>query len=81
MTDFERVLLAEVSSLPPSRQADVLAFIRYLKLSIPEEESEINERFDKALTSMRTRAKRLKITQKDIDSEISAVRSQDARHP
>ena len=43
MTDFEQTLLQEISTLPESRQADVLAFVRYLKLSIPDEELEIEK--------------------------------------
>jgi len=41
MTNFEQTLLQEVATLPESRRADVLAFVRYLKLSIPGEELEI----------------------------------------
>ncbi len=79
MTDFEQTLLQEISTLPESRQADVLAFVRYLKLSIPSEELEINKRFEKSLKSIRSRAKKLNITQEDIDAEIRAVRDIHAR--
>lgn len=79
MTDFEQTLLQELSTLPESRQADVLAFVRYLKLSIPSEELEINKRFEKSLKSIRSRAKKLNITQEDIDAEIRAVRTDHAR--
>jgi hypothetical protein len=34
MTDFEKLLLQEVSALPPARQADALAFVRYLRTSL-----------------------------------------------
>jgi len=79
MTDFEQTLLQEISTLPESRQADVLAFVRYLKLSIPGEELEIKKRFEKSLKSIRARAKKLNITQEDIDAEIRAVRTEHAR--
>ena len=79
MTDFEQTLLQELSTLPESRQADVLAFVRYLKLSIPSEELEINKRFEKSLKSIRSRAKKMNITQEDIDAEIRAVRAEHAR--
>jgi len=79
VTDFEQTLLQELSTLPESRQADVLAFVRYLKLSIPSEELEINKRFEKSLKSIRSRAKKLNITQEDIDAEIRAVRTDHAR--
>jgi hypothetical protein len=79
VTDFEQTLLQEISTLPESRQADVLAFVRYLKLSIPGEELEINKRFEKSLKSIRTRAKKLNITQEEIDAEIRAVKAEHAR--
>jgi hypothetical protein len=79
MTEFEQTLLREISTLPEARRADVLAFVRYLKLSIPDEEAKIEKRFDKSLKSIRTRAKKINITQEDIDAEINAVRAEHAR--
>ena len=79
MTDFEQTLLQEISTLPEARRADVLAFVRYLKLSIPDEELEIEKRFDKSLKSIRARAKKMNITQEDIDMEIRAIRAEHAR--
>jgi hypothetical protein len=79
MTKFEETLLQEVAGLPQNRRADVLAFVRFLKLSIPDEELQLEKRFDKALKSIRARAKKLNITQKDIDAEIRAVREEHAR--
>ncbi len=74
MTDMEQTIMLEISTLPETRLADVLAFIRYLKLSIPAEEKDIEERFDKALKSIRARAKEMNITDEDIEAEIRAVR-------
>lgn len=71
---IEQTILLELSTLPESRRADVLAFIRYLKVSIPTEQKELEERFDKALQSIRARAKEMKITDADIEAEIRAVR-------
>ena len=79
MIEFEQTLLHEVATLPKNRHADVLAFVRYLKLSIPNEDMELEKRFDKALKSIRSRAKRLNITQEEIDAEIRAVRQEHAR--
>lgn len=79
MTNFEQTLLLEVASLPHSRRADVLAFVRYLKLSIPDEELELEKRFDKALKSIRARAKKYNITEEDIAAEVRAVREEHAR--
>ena len=74
MTDLEQTIMLEISTLPETRRADVLAFIRYLKLSIPSDQKELEERFDKALTSIRARAKEMNITEADIEAEIRAVR-------
>ncbi len=73
MTTFEQTLLREVSTLPESRHADVLAFIRFLKISLPDEEK-IREDFKEALNDARATAKKYNITQEDIDAEIRAVR-------
>ena len=66
--------MIEISTLPETRLPDVLAFIRYLKLSIPKEQKELDERFDEALKSIRARAKEMNITDEDIEAEIRAVR-------
>jgi len=79
MTNFEQVLLQEVATLPESRRADVLAFVRYLKLSIPSERLEIEKRFTEALEAIRARASELNITPEDIETEIRAVREANAR--
>jgi len=74
MTTFEQTLLREVSTLPESRQVDVLAFIRFLKISLPNEEK-IREDFKEALKDARETAQKNNITQEDINSEIRAVRA------
>ncbi len=73
MTSFEQTLLLEVATLPESRKADVLAFIRFLKVSLPDEER-VRDDFKEALKDARATAKKYKITQKDIEAEIRAVR-------
>ena len=73
MTTFEQTLLREVSTLPESRQADVLAFIRFLKISI-KDDSELEREFDEAIKDARATAQKYNITQADIDAEIRAVR-------
>ena len=74
MTELEQTIMTEISTLPETRLPDVLAFIRYLKLSIPKEQKELEERFDDALKSIRARAKEMNITDEDIEAEIRAVR-------
>jgi phage regulator Rha-like protein len=73
MTKFEETLLREVATLLESRHADVLAFIRFLKVSLPDREKTRSEFLD-ALKDTRGTAKKYKITQKDIEAEILAVR-------
>ena len=73
MTSFEETLLRELSTLPESRQADVLAFVRFLKMSIPGEE-QIRKDFKDALEDARATTAEYSITEEDIDSEIRAVR-------
>ena len=73
MTDFEQTLLKEVSTLPESRRADVLAFIRFLKISIRDDEF-MEREFDEAIKDARETALKYNITEEDIDAEIRAVR-------
>ncbi len=73
MTTFEQTLLREVATLPESRQADVLAFVRFLKISLTNEEK-VRDDFKDALEDARATAEKYNITQEDIDAEIRAVR-------
>lgn len=73
MTTFEKTLLREVSTLPEARRADVLAFVRFLKISLPDKEK-IRSDFKDALKEAHETAKRLNITEADIEAEIRAVR-------
>ncbi|MCQ3936485.1 MAG: hypothetical protein DPW18_05490 [Chloroflexi bacterium] len=61
MTTFEQTLLREISTLSESRQADVLAFIRFLKISLPNEEK-ISKDFKEALQDARATAEANNIT-------------------
>ncbi len=78
MTSFEQTLLQEVAALPESRRADVLAFVRYLRLSLMDD-TELERRYDAAIGQIRETAKRYNITQKDLEEEIRAVRETYAR--
>ena len=73
MTDFEQTLLREVATLPESRQADVLAFIRFLKISIIDDD-ELEREYDEAIKDARATALKYNITEEDIEAEIRAVR-------
>lgn len=74
MNNLEQTIIREMSTLPETRLPDVLAFIRFLKISIPRERKEIEEDFDKALKSIRARSAELNIAEEDIAAEIRAVR-------
>jgi hypothetical protein len=78
MTDLEKTILRELSALPQSRQTEVLAFVRYLRLSLMDDD-EMERRFDTAVIKARTRAQLYDITDKDIEEEIRAVREERAR--
>ena len=73
MTNLEQTIMREISTLPESNLADVLAFVRFLKVSQPDKEKTRSE-FKEALKDARVTAKKYKITQADIDAEIRAVR-------
>ncbi len=73
MTTFEQTLLREVATLPEARQADVLAFVRFLKISLTDKEK-IKADFKEALQDARETAQRLNITEEDIEAEIRAAR-------
>lgn len=74
MTNLEQTILREIGALPKERQENVLAYIRFLKFGMDKDEKEIEKRFDKSWKKVRSRAKKLEITQADIDAEIRAVR-------
>ena len=78
MTSFEQTLLKEVAALPKAHRADVLAFARYLRLSLMDD-SELERRYEVALEKIREKAKCYDITEKDIQDEIRAVREEHAR--
>jgi hypothetical protein len=74
MTDLEKTILLELSTLPEAKRTDVLTYIRFLKFSLTDP-AEIEKRFDKSWKRVRARAKKLNITQEDIEAEIRAVRA------
>ena len=74
MTKLERTIMLEISTLPESRLADVLTYVRFLQLGLADRD-EIEKRFDKSWKRVRARAKKMKITPADIDAEVRAVRA------
>jgi rRNA maturation endonuclease Nob1 len=73
VNNLEQTIMREISTLPEAHQMDVLTFVRFLKVSLPDKEKTRSE-FKKALKDARSTAKKYKITQADIDAEIQAVR-------
>ena len=81
MTNLEQTIMREIATLPhrpsvplgESSLTDVLTFVRFLKVSMPDKEKARSE-FKDALKDARATAKKYKITQADIDAEIAAVR-------
>jgi hypothetical protein len=73
MTNLEQTIMLEISTLQESQLADILKYIRFIKLGLSDSK-EIEKRFDESWKRVRARAKELNITQEDIDAEIRAVR-------
>ena len=73
MTNLEQTIMREISTLPEDRLADVLKYIRFLKLGLADSD-EIEKRFDESWAKVRARAKEMNITEEDIEAEIRAVR-------
>ena len=78
MTSFEQTLLREVTALPEARRADVLAFVRYLRLSLMDE-VELERRYDAAIDTIRETAAKYAIIEAEVEAEIGAVREEHAR--
>ena len=73
MTTFEQTLVNEISTLSESRRADVLAFIRFLKIGVKDDD-ELEREYDEAIKDARATAQKYNITQDVINAEIRAVR-------
>jgi hypothetical protein len=68
------VLIQELESLPTNRQVDVLAFVRFLKYSLLDEET-LGRNFLEALDKAQAVAEKQGITEQDIEEEIRAARA------
>ena len=74
MPNLKDTILEEIEALPEWRQAEVLAFVRFLKIGLADEKT-IEQRFGDALARVRAIAQERGITEQDVESEIRAVRS------
>lgn len=73
-TLLKETIFREVETLPEPRQADVLAFIRFLKIGLADAQI-IEQRFVDALEQTRVMARERGVTEEDIAAEIEAIRS------
>ncbi|HLE51084.1 MAG TPA: hypothetical protein VI755_03445 [Anaerolineales bacterium] len=71
---LEEAIIREIATLPEARQEDVLAFVRFLKIGLADEQT-IEQQFTNALDQALVIAKERNITDQDINAEIRAVRS------
>ncbi len=66
-------LIREIETLPEQKQADVLTYVRFLKLGLADRDT-LESNFSQALAQARALAVERQITQSDIDAEIKAAR-------
>jgi hypothetical protein len=76
MTDqsLTDAILKELAGLPEERQADVLAFVRFLKIGLADVETTAQQ-FDDAVKQARKIAESQNITLEDIEDEIRIYRT------
>jgi hypothetical protein len=74
MPSLEQTIIREIAALPAVRLSNVLAYVRFLKFGLDSDEIQIEKRFEKSWKQVRARAKKLKITQEDIETAIRALR-------
>ena len=74
MTAFESTVLRELAGLPETRRAEVLAYIRFLRIGLADQKT-LRRRFAAALQGARSEARKRKVTQGVIDREIKAARA------
>ena len=70
---LKETIVQEIETLPEKRQADVLAFVRFLKIGLADEQT-VERRFTDALARAQAIAQERGITEQDIEDEVRAVR-------
>jgi hypothetical protein len=76
MSELEKIIMEEISSLEEMRLIDVIGFIRYLKAEKPVQQNWIAGWYESALESIHDREKELKITPADLEEQRKKKRSQ-----
>ena len=72
---FSFRLQRTIDDLPESRQADVLAFVRFLRLGLAADAT-IERRFMESLDRARSVAAERGVTEGDVDLEVKAARTE-----
>lgn len=72
---LKETLIQEIEALPEKHQADVLAFVRFLKIGLADEQT-VERRFTDALARARAIAQERGITEQDIEDQVRSVRSE-----
>ena len=67
-------LLKEIETLSESQQAQILAYVRFIRLGLGQPQS-IKERFDKAVAEIRQDAAGRGLSEAEIEAETKSVRS------
>jgi len=71
---IKEALLTELETLPEAHQADVLAYVRFIKIGLANPAT-LDQQFVEALARVRAIATDRQITDADIEAEIQAVRA------
>ena len=71
---LKEALLTEIETLPEARQADVLAYVRFIKIGLADPAT-LERQFAEALNRARLIAAQRQITDADIEGEVQAVRA------
>lgn len=66
---IKEALVKEIEDLRSSQQSRVLSYVRFLKIGMAGE-----DKFESAVKKVRLQARRSRITSRDIENEIKAVR-------
>lgn len=70
MSDLEKIIMEEISSLEDMRLIDVIGFIRYLKAEKPIRQEWIVGWYESALQSMREREDELRISPAELEKQL-----------
>lgn len=71
---LDQLILQELATLPEQEKAQVLTFVRFLRLGLGVQPKAIEQRFDEHWEQVKQRAMSLGITEEEINAEIQAYR-------